>query len=186
MAGSNEILLVRHGETDDNAADRFQGRLDTHLNARGREQSRALAQRLTGEGLRALYSSPLARARETAQIIGAQLGLEPTYDGRLMEADTGDWTGRPYAEVIAAAPDEFAAWRSVSPSFRFPAGESVRQQASRVAAALADVRDAGVLPALVVCHGGVIRCVPGARRAEHDFVGNCALYRLAAPARSAL
>lgn len=185
MAGSNEILLVRHGETDENAADRFQGRLNTHLNARGREQSRALALRLAGEGLRELYSSPLSRARETAQIVGGRLGLEPIYDERLMEADTGAWTGRLYADVIAAAPDDFAAWRAVSKSFRFPGGESVREQAARVAAALEDVRAAGALPALVVCHGGAIRSVPGAHRADDDFVGNCALYRLAVPAGSA-
>lgn len=183
MAGSNEILLVRHGETDDNAADRFQGQLDTHLNERGREQSRALARRLAGEGLRALYSSPLSRARETAEIVGAELGLQPVYDARFMEADTGDWSGLPYADVIARTPDEFAAWRSASRAFRFPGGESVAEQAARVGAALQDVRAAGVLPALVVCHGGTIRAVPGAHRADDDFVGNCALYRLApAPA----
>lgn len=185
MAGSNEILLVRHGETDHNAADRFQGRLDTHLNARGREQSRTLARRLASEQLRALYSSPLSRARETAEIVGAALGLEPVYDARLMEADTGDWTGRTYAEVMAEAPDEFAAWRSVDRSFRFPGGESVAEQVIRVGAALADVRAAGVLPALVVCHGGAIRAVPGAHRTDDDFVGNTALYRLAATAAPA-
>ena len=185
MAGSNEILLVRHGETDDNAADRFQGQLDTHLNERGREQSRALARRLAGEKLRALYSSPLSRARETAQIIAAELALEPVYDARFMEADTGDWTGRPYADVIAQAPDEFAAWRSASRTFRFPGGESVCQQAARVVAALADVRAAGLLPAVVVCHGGAIRAVPGAHRADDDFVGNCALFRLAVTAAPA-
>ena len=182
MAGSNEILLVRHGETDENAADRFQGRLDTHLNERGREQSRALASRLADEGLRALYCSPLSRAWETAEIVGAQLGLELILDERFMEADTGEWTGLEYAEVIAHVPEEFAAWRSASRTFRFPGGESVAEQAARVAAGLADVRAAGALPAVVVCHGGAIRAVPGAHRTDDDFVGNCALYRLAATA----
>ncbi len=184
MAGSNEVLLVRHGETDDNAADRFQGQLDTRLNDRGREQSRALARSLAGEGLRALYSSPLLRARETAEIVGAQLGLEPVFDDRLMEANTGDWTGQLYADVTAAAPDEFRAWRSADRSFRFPGGESVAEQAERVAAALVDVRGAGALPALVVTHGGAIRAVPGAVPTG-DFVGNCAQYRLVDPAERA-
>ena len=179
MAGSKEVLLVRHGETDDNAADRFQGQLDTRLNDRGREQARELAGALASEGLRALYSSPLARASETAAIIGAGIGLEPVLDRRLMEADSGDWSGRLYSEIIAAQPGAFQAWRAADPAFRFPNGESVAEQAARVADALDDVR-AGPLPAVVVCHGGVIRAVDGVEVAI-GAVANCALYRLPAP-----
>lgn len=181
MAGSSEVLLVRHGETDDNVADRFQGRRDTLLNARGREQAHALAARLGGEGIRVLYSSPLSRARETAEIVGAALGLEPILDARLVEADTGAWTGRLYSDVVADEPGAFDRWRAVDPTFRFPDGESVAEQAARVAAALADVA-AGPLPALVVTHGGSIRSVDGIERAPGGAVGNCALYRLPAPA----
>jgi len=133
VAGSNEVLLVRHGETDDNAADRFQGRIDTRLNDRGREQSLALAESLAGEGLQALYCSPLLRARETAEIIGARLGLAPMLDARFMEADSGDWSGRLYAEIVADDPHAFVAWRATEPGFRFPGGESVAEQAARVA-----------------------------------------------------
>jgi len=172
---------VRHGETDDNAADRFQGQLDSRLNERGRRQSLELARALVAEGLRGLYSSPLLRARETAEIIGAELGLEPVFDGRLMEANTGQWTGLLYEEVIAATPADFRAWRRADRAFRFPGGESVAEQAQRVEAALSDVRAAGRLPALVVTHGGSIRAVRGAVPAG-DFVGNCALYRLVEPA----
>jgi broad specificity phosphatase PhoE len=180
MAGAKEVLLVRHGETDDNAADRFQGQLDTRLNDRGREQARALAHLLASEGLRALYSSPLLRARETAEIIGVRLDLEPILDVRLMEADSGDWSGRLYAEIIGAQPGALDAWRAADPAFRFPNGESVAEQAARVAAALADV-SAGPLPAVVVCHGGVIRAVEGLQ-VPIGAVGNCSLYRLPVPA----
>jgi broad specificity phosphatase PhoE len=179
VAGANEVLLVRHGETDDNAANRFQGRTDTPLNDRGREQSRALACSLAGEGLRALYASPLSRARETAEIVGAQLGLEPVYDERLVEADTGEWSGRLYAEVVADDPDAFATWRAADPRFRFPGGESVAEQRARVAAALADV-GAGPLPAVVVTHGGTIRAVDGID-APGGAIANCELHRLRAP-----
>jgi broad specificity phosphatase PhoE len=177
MAGSNEVLLVRHGETEDNAADRFQGRRDTQLNDRGREQSRALAQSLRGEGLRAIYTSPLQRARATAQIVGDALGLEPVLDERLMEVDAGDWSGLRYAAVEQA---ELRRWRAADPAFRFPAGESVAEQAARVAAALADVAG-GPLPALVVTHGGSIRSVGGIDLPPGGAVGNCALFRLPAP-----
>jgi broad specificity phosphatase PhoE len=179
MAGSNEILLVRHGETDDNAAARIQGRSDTQLNERGRQQSRALARQLEGEGLRALYSSPLARARETARIVGDALGLDAVLDERLIEADTGDWTGWTVAEVTAVAAAEWARWRRADPSFRFPGGESVAEQAARVTAALADVAD-GPLPALVVAHGGSIRVIGAIDRAADGAVGNCAVHRVPA------
>jgi broad specificity phosphatase PhoE len=182
VAGSNEVLLVRHGETDDNAADRFQGRIDTPLNERGREQSRALAEALAGEGLRALYSSPLLRARETAEIVGARLGLEPVLDGRLMEADAGAWSGQLYAEIVAGDAGAFSAWRAREPGFRFPGGESVEEQGARVAAALRDV-GAGPLPALVVTHGGTIRAVEGID-APGGAVANCQLYRVPAPVPS--
>lgn len=186
MAGSNEVLLVRHGETDDNAAARFQGRRDTLLNERGREQARALAQKLRGEGLRALYTSPLQRASATAQILGDVLGLEAIADERLMEADAGDWSGRLIADVTAAAPEQWARWRAADPTFRFPGGESVAEQTARVSAALAAVA-AGPLPAVVVTHGGSIRAVGAVERPPGGSIGNCALFRLpavtAAPSR---
>jgi broad specificity phosphatase PhoE len=179
MAGSNEVLLVRHGETDDNAARRVQGRRDTQLNERGRAQSRALARRLREENLQALYTSPLQRARATAQIVGDLLGLEAVVDGRLMEADAGDWSGRLIADVTAAAPEAWQRWRCADPTFRFPGGESVAEQAARVHAALADVAR-GPLPALVVTHGGSIRAIAAIARPADGRIGNCALFRLPA------
>lgn len=179
MAGSNEVLLVRHGETDDNAAARFQGQRDTPLNDRGREQSRALAHGLREEDLRALYASPLRRASETARIVGELLGLDAVIDGRLMEADAGDWSGRLIADVTAQAPEEWARWRRADPTFRFPGGESVAEQSARVGAALADVAN-GPLPALVVTHGGCIRSIGAIDRPPGGSIGNCALYRLPA------
>jgi len=179
MAGPNEVLLVRHGETDDNAARRFQGRRDTQLNERGREQSRALAERLREENLQALYTSPLQRASATAQIVGDLLGLEAIVDARLMEADAGDWSGRLIADVTAAAPDDWQRWRCADPTFRFPGGESVAEQAARVQAALADIAS-GPLPALVVTHGGSIRAVGAVARRPGGKIANCALFRLPA------
>jgi probable phosphoglycerate mutase len=181
MAGSNEVLLVRHGETADNASRRFQGRLDTALNDRGRAQSHALAETLRGEGLRALYSSPLLRAHETASIVGAVIGLEPILDERLVEADAGAWAGRPIADILAGERDEYARWRAADPAFRFPGGESVAEQAQRIAAALADVA-AGPLPALVVTHGGTIRAVAGIAAPADGSVPNCSVIRLTVPA----
>jgi probable phosphoglycerate mutase len=148
------IYLARHGETDDNARGVVQGWVDTPLNDRGREQARALAQ--DAPQVAAIYSSQLARALETAQIVGGVLGLEPVVDERLAESRRGSWEGRALDEIQASEPDAWAAWRRGGPGFRFPGGESLQEHQDRVLAALEDVR-MGPLPALVVSHGGSIR-----------------------------
>jgi broad specificity phosphatase PhoE len=152
------ILLARHGQTDDNRPPlRFQGRTDTPLNDNGRAQAAELAQRLEHEPLEALYTSDLIRARETAEIVGGAIGLEPVVDARFAESDRGEWEGRSFEEVERDDPAGFAAFQRAGEDFRFPGGESLREHMDRVIAALADVTQAGRLPALVVCHGGSIR-----------------------------
>lgn len=151
------ILLARHGETDDNRARRFQGRGDPPLNDTGRAQARALADAVRGDGVVALYASPLRRAWETALIAGARLDLEPVADERLVEVDVGDWTGRLHDDVAAQEPRAYQAWVDADDGFRFPGGESIGEQHERVAAAVRDIRAAADGPALVVCHGGTIR-----------------------------
>lgn len=155
------ILLARHGETDDNREPiRIQGRLDTPLNDTGRAQADELGRRLAGEGIVALYSSDLARARETAEIVGRHLGgLTPTVDARFSEGDRGELEGRLWRDVAQEDPELYAAWRRAGEAFRVPGGESLREQLERTLAALEDVQAAGRLPALVVAHGGSIRCL---------------------------
>ena len=152
------ILLARHGETDDNREPiRIQGSTDTPLNDTGRAQAAELAERVAGRGIACLYTSHLSRARETAEIVGERLSLDPIVDPRLAEADRGELEGRRWIDVARDDPELYAAWRAAGESFRFPGGESLLEQDSRVDAALADIRAEGRLPALVVCHGGSIR-----------------------------
>jgi broad specificity phosphatase PhoE len=152
------ILLARHGETDYNVPPaRVQGWRDVPLNERGREQARALAVAAAAEEPRALWTSPLSRARETAAIVGAELGLEPRPDERLAESNRGDWEGRLLDDVRRDYPDLWAAWRRAGEGFRFPGGESLAEHLERVSAAIDEIA-AGEVPALVVCHGGSIRC----------------------------
>jgi broad specificity phosphatase PhoE len=152
------ILLARHGETTSNKERRFQGQLDVALNDVGREQARELAEQARAEGLAALYSSPLVRARETAEIVGEALGLEPRMDDRLKEVDVGDWQERLKPDIERDEPDAWAAFQAAGPDFRFPGGESLAEQQERVIAALVDITQRRELPALVVCHRGVVRC----------------------------
>ena len=95
-------------------------------------------------------------------MVAARIGLTPREDARLMETDAGDWTDRSFADVQAEAPELFAAFLAGDPSFAFPGGESFAQQEVRVGAALDDV-EKGELPALVVCHGMVIRAALSVR-----------------------
>jgi probable phosphoglycerate mutase len=156
MRSAASIFLARHGQTAYNLEGRFQGQLPVPLDDTGRAQAAELATRASAHPFAKLWCSPLLRARETADIVAARIGLEPHADPRLMETDAGAWTDRTFADVQAEAPDAFAAFVSGEPDFAFPGGESFAQQGIRVAAALADVEE-GALPALVVCHGGVIR-----------------------------
>ncbi len=159
------VYLARHGQTAYNAEGRFQGQQAIPLDEIGRAQAGELAERAVPYHFRALWCSPLLRARETADVVAARLGLEPKDDARLMETDAGDWTDLTFAEVRAQAPERFDAFAAADPSFGFPGGESFAEQEVRVSAALADI-ERGELPALVVCHGMVIRAAFASRAAD--------------------
>ena len=91
------LLLVRHGETDWNRDGRWQGQSDTPLNELGRRQARELAEQL--DGVDVVYSSDLARARETAEILAERAGVEVRLDPRLRERGFGAWEGLTLAEI---------------------------------------------------------------------------------------
>ncbi len=176
-----DVYLARHGQTAYNHEGRFQGQQEVPLDDTGREQAAELAERAAAHGFSALWCSPLLRARETAEIVAGRIGLEPKADARLMETDSGDWTNRSFAEVRAEAPERFDSFAAADPAFSFPGGESFAEQEVRVNAALEDVKR-GPLPALVVCHGMVIRAAfasrAGAAGPRFERVANAALVPL--------
>jgi broad specificity phosphatase PhoE len=178
------IYLARHGQTAYNLEGRFQGQQPVPLDETGRTQAGELAEHASTYGFRALWCSPLLRARETADIVAARLELEPKEDARLMETDAGDWTNVSFGDVHAKTPALFDAFISGDPTFAFPGGESFAHQEERVAAALADIEE-GALPALVVCHGMVIRAALSSRAGHWEptaqRVPNGALIPLDAP-----
>jgi broad specificity phosphatase PhoE len=159
------VYLARHGQTAYNLEGRFQGQLPVPLDHAGRAQAAELAERAAAHGFAALWCSPLLRARETADVVARRLELALREDPRLMETDAGQWTDRLFADVQAEAPAAFAAFAAGDPSFAFPGGESFAHQQERVSAALQEVEQ-GALPALVVCHGMVIRAALS-QRAGH-------------------
>jgi broad specificity phosphatase PhoE len=163
-SGRGQILLARHGETNDNREPlRFQGFTDTPLNGNGLRQAAELAvqigERTGSERVRSLWSSDLSRAHRTALIVGERVGLRPRLDPRLREGARGRWEGRLMIDVQREEPQLFAAWRRGGADFRFPGGESLQDQQDRVQAAVEEIRAGAELPALVVCHGGAIRAM---------------------------
>jgi broad specificity phosphatase PhoE len=159
------VYLARHGQTAYNLEGRFQGQLPVPLDELGREQAHELAERAAAHRFTGLWSSTLLRARETAEIVAARIRLEPREDARLMETNAGDWTDRPFGEVQAEAPELFAKFVAGDPTFAFPGGESFAEQEVRVGAALDEI-ERGPLPALVVCHGMVIRAALSGRTGQ--------------------
>jgi broad specificity phosphatase PhoE len=139
------LLLVRHGETDWNADGRLQGQTDRPLSDFGRRQAQQLAEELRGEELEAVYSSDLARARETAEIVGERLGLPVVFDPDLREKDWGTWEGLTTVERDRV---EFV-------------GESTEANQERTLRALRRIseRHPGAERVLVVTHGGSMRRV---------------------------
>jgi broad specificity phosphatase PhoE len=150
------ILLARHGETDWNRDNRFQGHADPPLNATGRAQAANLSAALVDVPLAAVYSSPLRRAFETAEIAAAPHGLSPLPLDALREVDVGSWQGLTRSEIEARFPDQFARWRDYGSGWED--GESYEEMGRRVIGALLELaathEGEGIL---VVSHGGPVR-----------------------------
>jgi broad specificity phosphatase PhoE len=124
-------MLVRHGKTELSAEHRFAGRGDIPLTKDGARQAAQVARRLAGGGTSVIVSSPLQRARKTAEAIAEATGAPLVVDEGLVEADFGAWEGLTFAEAGAKSPDELAAWMA-SPDASPPGGESFAAVALRV------------------------------------------------------
>ena len=161
MTDRRHILLVRHGVTDWNREGRFQGHLDPPLAADGRLEAELLAARLEGDGVHRparIVSSTLARARETAEAIGARVGVAVEPDARLIEIGQGEWEGRTHADLAVSDAERYAAWRQDAGIRQPPGGESIESAAQRVGALLDELStDDPRWPLCVVSHGGTLR-----------------------------
>jgi len=150
-----KIFLVRHGESEGNLGGTLQGcRLDTPLTRRGRRQAEALAVRLAEAEVDDVVASPMARARETAEICAAPHGLAVRLDLELVEFDWGVWTGLPLDDEMDRSVAELRAkWRSGDLDTAPPGGESALQAGGRAARVLGRLKKAGTAAPIVVAHG---------------------------------
>jgi broad specificity phosphatase PhoE len=158
------LLLVRHGETDWNAEGRIQGHADVPLNARGLEQAKELAGRLGGEAIDTIYASDLSRARVTAEIVGAALGVPVVIDPDLREIDVGAVEGLTFEEGRSLG------WQ----------GELKEDHAERILRAIrriAEQHPGGRV--LVVTHGGSMRRVHEHLGLENTLIDNCVVWTCA-------
>jgi probable phosphoglycerate mutase len=155
-----ELVVVRHGRTDWNAARRFQGHSDVPLDATGRAQARALARALGHERFSLAVTSDLARARETAAIVVGAGGPRLECDERWREMRFGAWEGLRWDEIVARFPE--AAEPPPGGPFATPeGGESFESVCERVRAAVNDVRrrlpQGGTV--LVATHAGALHAL---------------------------
>jgi len=170
------ILLARHGQTAWNALGKLQGHTDIELDPTGRDQARTLAMSLRDAGITRVWSSDLARARETAAIVATQLGLQPPeVDPELRERRFGVFEGLTRDECAANHPDAWRDW--VAQTSHPPGGEPRADAIARMQRALLRAVTDGI--SLVVSHGGVMRLWLMELLGEPiPLVGNATMYEV--------
>ena len=147
--------LLRHGEPA--IFGRLNGRLPgVGLSEKGRAEAAMQAGRLAGEKIEAVYSSPMQRTRETAEILADQLGLPIRYREDVIEIDYGEWTGLTFDQI--RQDERWQMWSRSRSIAAVPGGESWRQVQERVVGALFDLQQAHPEGSIaIVSHGDVIR-----------------------------
>ncbi|MGH7313652.1 MAG: histidine phosphatase family protein [Candidatus Rokuibacteriota bacterium] len=152
------IYLLRHGEVEGAERRRFLGHADVALSPRGVRQAAAQSRRLRTVGLAAVFTSDLARARRTGEIIAASLGLTPTVEPALREMNMGRWDGLTAEEITEREPATFEAWMARIAEVPFPGGESAADLLARVWPAFSTLVQAHAGGRIaVVGHGGTNR-----------------------------
>ena len=178
-----DTLLARHGQTKSNIDQRYAGTSQEPLTEEGREQIRRLALALVKAEVGEIWTSPIPRARESADLLAAMLAVPVRVDDRLREIGLGPWEGLTEAEVATTYPTEFAVWQTDPDRLAVPGRETLKALAERVSAA---VHDASRLdrPVLLVSHVAPIRVailtalgLP-LRRYKHVPVGNAECFVL--------
>ena len=158
MRAMTEFIFIRHGETDWNRQQRFQGQIDVPLNATGQEQARRLAARLADTPAQVMLSSDLLRTRQTGEPLAASWRLTPRLNPAFREQSFGVLEGLDAPTIQARHPDLWARWLEHRADFALPGGgESIRQFHTRVIGAVrqAAQEHAGQV-VTVVTHGGVL------------------------------
>lgn len=155
------FYLFRHGETDMNKQRRWQGKsIDSLLNENGRRQAENLACQMKDSGIEIIYSSPLKRALETADIVGRTLNVPVLSDERFIEGSLGDAEGMVAEDIEKTFPFIFRQWHILDEEHmdvRFPNGDSKREMQTRMLQAMKSVAEQSYQTVGIVAHSAVIR-----------------------------
>ena len=193
-------ILIRHGESLSNREGRVQGQANVKLSDTGRQQAAAVAAWCKSQSFPnqscELWSSPLCRAQETAEVIGTAIGLPVQLEDKLVELNAGVFQGHLWDDLADRFPEAVARWRSGDVDFQIPGGESRRQLAERGRHALELLSVRPVRSMIIVAHGGVLTAALGllvgrehsllAEVAERPFtrlpaLGDCSVSQLKWP-----
>jgi broad specificity phosphatase PhoE len=153
------ITLVRHGKADAPAGDRFRGREDFALSSEGRAQAGRVAQALDGHGIDLVVSSPLLRARQTAETIARALGVSLEIDPDLTDIDCGAWTGLTLDEVKDRWPAQWDVWLRSPRDASIPGGEGLVDLSARALRAVARIAQEVGENVCFVSHRAVLKLI---------------------------
>lgn len=155
----SRILLVRHGETELNSAERYWGHSDVRLSSLGLKQAERLRDRLAAERIDAVYSSDLQRALVTAKTIASRHRLDVTTCAELREINFGELEGLNFEEISQLFPEFTAKWKvERSTDIEFPGGESFNELHNRVGIFVGRLKKhKAEETVLIVAHAGVLR-----------------------------
>jgi len=155
-----KLIIARHAESEWNPVGRYQGLLDPQLTDRGLKQAEALARELSKEKVSKIYTSPLKRTYQTAQILSERLGVPLVEEKRIIEIDHGKWSGMLVEEVKEKFPEEFETWMKEPHRIKFENGESLEEVLVRVKDFLDFLKDKHFdETVVVVSHTVPIRCM---------------------------
>jgi probable phosphoglycerate mutase len=134
-----EIILARHGETEWNVKDIFRGLADIALSNNGLKQAEKLARYLSSRKIEAVYSSPLQRARQTAELIARHHRLDVLVTPGLIDVNYGEWQGLLATQVQEKYPELYTLWSNQPQRVRIPGGDRLSQVRRRSRAVVAEV-----------------------------------------------
>ncbi len=156
MANKQEVILIRHGETEWNKIKKYQGHMDIELNDWGRQQAGEAAKELANLNIDYFASSDLKRAKETAEIIASFHENDVSEFKELREMNFGNWEGKSFKEIKNENPLDFQKWIKDPVKYSPPSGETLEQFQGRVLHGFNKVLEKSYKKNAIVTHGGVI------------------------------